>query len=225
MTFRHRASALIWLVGAGVLALSIGVFFAVNTPTQAQQTHPPKGAPKAAPKAAEPKPAEKPVAQSSPPAAPAPGAPVRTETVVYDAWTVACRDTVDGKTKKVCSASLQMVVQQESKRVPLGAWLIARSNEGSLLSLLQTPQIDIGVLITKGIELKLGNNKPHKIAYVACTPQKCEGTMPMDDPTIKELNAAAAGAAVVSFWKADGAEFAITIASIKGIDKAIAAVR
>jgi hypothetical protein len=47
----------------------------------------------------------------------------------------------------------------------------------------------------------------------------------MDDAAIKEAIAAASGAASVTFWRSDGAPVTINIASIKGIDKAIAAVR
>jgi hypothetical protein len=49
--------------------------------------------------------------------------------------------------------------------------------------------------------------------------------MPMDDAFIKESIAAANGPAVVTFWKSDDGEFNINLQSIKGIDKALAAVR
>ncbi len=44
------------------------------------------------------------------------------------------------------------------------------------------------------------------------------------DPTGKAI-ATANGTAAVMFWRSDGARVTINIASIKGIDKAIAAVR
>jgi hypothetical protein len=47
----------------------------------------------------------------------------------------------------------------------------------------------------------------------------------MDEATVREALAASNGSAVVKFWKADGAEFTINVNSIKGIDKALAAVR
>ena len=175
-----------------------------------------------------PKPAPQPPLAQAAPAAPkaapaAPSGPVRTEQIAYDSWTVVCRDTADGKTKKVCSATLPMQMEQQNKRVNLGAWVIGHNNEGAMLSVLQTPQIDIGVLIAKGVELKLGEAKPRKIDYVMCNPQRCESMMTMDDATIKEMVAAAS--VVLTIWKADGGEFTINIPSIKGIDKAIAAVR
>ena len=61
--------------------------------------------------------------------------------------------------------------------------------------------------------------------YVDCNPQRCEATMPMDDAFIRELMAGVNGPAAITFWKTDGADFTINIQSIKGIDKAIAAVR
>ena len=118
-----------------------------------------------------------------------------------------------------------MVVQQQNQRINVGAWIIAHNNDGALLSVVQTPQIDIGVMIAKGVELKLGDGKPHKINYVDCNPQRCEATMPMDDAIIREMIAAANGPAAITFWKTDGADFTINIQSIKGIDKVIAAVR
>jgi invasion protein IalB len=236
MKFRNAAAVLISLVGGGATALAVGSFFSSSEVTAQslfprQQAAPRPAAPKpAAPKeakAAEPKEAPKPAEpapQSTLAQATTPG-PVRTETITYDAWTVSCRDTPDGKTKKVCSAMLAMVAQQQNQRINLGAWVIARNNEGALVAVVQTPQIDIGVLIGKGVELTLGNGKPRQIGYVNCNPQHCEALMPMDDAAIRESIAANNGAATVKFWKTDGAEFAINIQSIKGIDKAIAAVR
>ena len=86
-------------------------------------------------------------------------------------------------------------------------------------------QIDVGVLIAKGVALKIGDSKPHQFSYVACNPQRCEATMPMDETVIRQMIAGADGPAAITFWKADGADVTISIQSIKGIDKAIAAVR
>ena len=159
-----------------------------------------------------------PVTQASP------AAPVRTETINYDAWTVTCRDTADGKTKKVCSATLPFMVEQQNRRINVGAWIFAYNSEGALFSILQTPQIDVGVLLGKGVDLKLGNGQPHKINFVNCNPQHCEATLPMDEALLKETLADANGPAVITFWKTDGTEFYINIQSIKGVDHAIAAV-
>ena len=160
-----------------------------------------------------------------PPAPPAPAGPVRTETITYDAWTVNCRDTPDGKSNKICSAMLSMVTEQQNQRITLGGWVIGRNNQNALVSVLQTPQTDMGVLIPKGVELTVGKGKPRQISYVNCNPRRCEALMPVDDATAREWMAASDASATVKFWKADGGEFAINIQSIKGLDKAISAVR
>jgi invasion protein IalB len=118
-----------------------------------------------------------------------------------------------------------MLAEQQNMRVTLGVWLIAHNNEGALVSVVQTLLLDVGVLIGRGMELKLGEGKPRKINFFACNPKLCESSMPMDDAAINEAIAAANGTAAVTFWRSDGAPFTINIASIKGIDKAIAAVR
>lgn len=213
MTIRNIMIALASILVAAASALVIVIYFDGHD-LHAQTAEVPKPA----------RAVSNPPAQAAP-AAPTTTAPIRTETITYDAWTVSCRDTIDGKTKKVCSATLPIIVQQQNQMVTLGNWILVRNDAGALLSILQTPQVDIGVLIAKGIELKLGEGKPQKISFLNCNPQRCEGTAPLDDATMREWIAAANGTAVVTFWKADGAAFSVNIASIKGIDKAIAAVR
>ena len=214
MTLRNIATALICTLLAGSVALAITIYFAnqdVGAQTPPAQPAPKPLAPKATPAPA--------------PAQAAPSGPIRTETINYDNWTVTCRDTADGKSKKVCVATMSMRVQQQNQQVTLGAWLILHNREGLLVSLVQTTQIDIGVLIAKGVELKLGNGRSYKLSYVDCSPKLCESTLAMDEVVIKELVAGANDRVSVTLWKTDGAEASITLASIKGVDKAIAAVR
>ena len=47
----------------------------------------------------------------------------------------------------------------------------------------------------------------------------------MEDMFIRELMAGANGPATITFWKTDGTDVTMNIQSIKGIDKAIAAIR
>ena len=219
MTYRRIATTLICILLAGCAALVTTIYLAnqdVGAQTPAQPTQP-RPAPKA-PAAKAPAPA--------PAAAPAtPSGAIRTETINYDAWTVTCRDTADGKSKKVCVATMPMQVQQQNQLVTLGTWSILHNKEGLLVSVVQTTQIDIGVLIAKGVELKLGNGKSYRLNFVDCNPRRCESTLAMDDAVIKEVVAAANDRVSVTLWKTDGTEASITVASIKGIDKAIAAVR
>ena len=220
LNLRTIVAALSAVLIAGVIAIVATIFFSDHDVAQTPATSTP-----AAPRSPAPKPApqQSQAQQQQTPAAPS--VPVRTETTNYDDWTVTCREAVDGKSKRQCSATLPMVVQQQNQRAVVGAWIIARNNEGALVSVLQTPQIDVGVLLAKGVQFKLDDGKPRQLAFVDCNPQRCEATMPMDDATVREATADANGTAAITFWKADGGEFTLNLPSIKGIDKALAALR
>src|SRR5580704_9564011 len=153
------------------------------------------------------------VAPASSPAA-APSAPLRVETVVYDSWTVSCRDTVGGTAKKTCSMSMQVIDQNRGQ--VLLVWTIGRNNEGNMLTAIQTPS---GVLIKKGVELKLGNTAAHKLDYTACEQARCEASGPVDAAMTKDLTAAAN--ATVTIYAVDGRGINFNMPTT-GVDKAFA---
>jgi invasion protein IalB len=156
-------------------------------------------------------------AAPAPTSAPTPAtAAARTETIVYDSWTVTCRDTVDKSSKKRCSASFQ-VIEQKQRQVLL-TWIIGRTDSGVLMTLMQTPT---GVQIQQGVDLKLGEGAVRKLNYVACLPQRCEASINMDEALIKE--ASSAGNAVATIYSTDGRNINFNM-PIKGIDKALAAL-
>jgi invasion protein IalB len=154
------------------------------------------------------------------PAAAAPAAPTvqRTETTNFDSWQVTCQET-DTSKRKVCSAVLHALDQQ---RRPIVTWIMGRNPEGALVTVLQTPQTQVGLNIQKGVELKLGNGAVRKLAYVACNSTRCESSLPMDDAVMREIMAAPA--TVVTIYQADGKAITINLPSITGSDKALAAV-
>jgi len=146
-----------------------------------------------------------------------PEGPQRTETIVYDAWTVTCRDTVGAKTKKACSATLQ-VIDQEHRQVVF-VWIIGRTAEGKLMTLLQTPT---GVQIQPGVELKVENGAVRKLNYVACEPGRCEASTAMDDSMVKEIVAGTKATATIYATDGRGINFNMQIA---GASKAIPALQ
>jgi invasion protein IalB len=154
--------------------------------------------------------------QAVPAAAAAAAAPARTETVTYDSWSVTCRDTLDTKSKKVCSATLQ--VADEKSGQTLLVWIIGHNSEGALLTLMRTPT---GVLIQKGVELKLGSGPTRKLGYLSCDARQCEATAPIDDAIARE--AAGAKEATITVYATDGRGINFNV-PVKGTDKAIAAV-
>jgi invasion protein IalB len=142
--------------------------------------------------------------------------PVRTETTVYDRWTVTCQETLGSGAKKTCSAALR-VVDQNQQLVIL--WEIGRTTDGKIKALMQTPT---GVMVQKGVDLKVGDAAVGKLDYAACVPQNCEAAGAMDDPLIKKIEAAPE--MVVTIHAKDGRDVNFKF-PLKGIDKAVAAVR
>ena len=181
-----------------VCALVAGILFGSMTQSSAQQP-----------------------AQKGKPAAPAaPAAPTvqRTETTNFDTWQGTCTET-DTSKRKTCSAVMNGLDQQ---RRPIVTWVMGRNPEGALMTVLQTPQTQIGLQIQKGVELKLGNGAVRKLNYVACNQARCESSLPMDDAFMREIMAAPA--AGVTIYQADGQPITINLPAITGADKALAAV-
>ena len=142
--------------------------------------------------------------------------PVRTETTVYDRWTVTCQETLDNNAKKTCSATLR-VVDQNKQLVIL--WRLANAADGKLTSVMQTPT---GVLVQKGVDLNVGDKAVGKFAYAGCVPQNCEAAGAVDDPLLKAIMAAPE--MMVTIHAMDGRDVHFKF-PLSGIDKAVAAVR
>lgn len=223
MTSKHylniAAGAVVLFAGMTVLDGATGLDLfnsaAFGISESHAQTKPPvhPAAPSAGPKAQS--------AQAAPSAAPAPApaapsAPVRTERIVYDSWTVTCTDTVDKASKKTCSAMLQVI--EEKQRQVLMVWLIGRDNQGVLKTVIQSLT---GVQIPKGVELKFTNGVARAVPYSACTPQNCEATITMDDAMVRDARGSAEATATVTLIDGRAVNFKM---SIKGIDKAFAAL-
>ena len=141
---------------------------------------------------------------------------MRMETTVYDRWTVTCQEVVGAEAKKTCSAALR-VVDSQQKLVIL--WEIARAKDGKIHAIMQTPT---GVMVQKGVDLKIGEAAVGKLDYDACVPQNCEATGAMDDPVIKKMMAAPE--MMITIHAKDGRDVHFKF-PLAGIDKAVAAVR
>jgi invasion protein IalB len=147
---------------------------------------------------------------------PAESAPQRTETIRYGSWVVTCNDTMEKGSRKVCSAVLRVITQ---KKQVLLVWVIGHDDKGLLRTVLRTPT---GVMIQKGVELKLGKSKARELPYTVCTPQQCEASTAMDNAMIRD--AYASTKAVVSISAVNGRKINFNV-SIDGISKVLAALR
>jgi invasion protein IalB len=144
---------------------------------------------------------------------------------VYDAWTVTCR-AAEGGRRQMCSAVLPLDRVEGGRRQVLGAWLMARNASGDLVTILQVPIIQTqnvrGLLIEKGVELKLDDGSVHRVPYTTCGVNRCEAVLTMTDALIKQGRTASQ--AIITVHATNGTRINLNIGSLKGFDKAIAAI-
>ena len=168
-----------------------------------------------APKATAPSPSE-PAPKAAAPSPSEPARVRRTETIVDDNWTVTCAETDQGGAKRQCSAILKIAQSDKNgaQRVVF-TWVIGRQ-DGKLVSALSMPS---GVLIPPGVQIKIGDKETRKLAYSLCEPDHCEALLPLDDPIVKSLDAAAT--TEVTIYAANGAGAKFTV-NMKGFTQALA---
>jgi invasion protein IalB len=160
---------------------------------------------------ARPEPKKQQVAEQQPAAA-----PTRMETTVYDRWTVTCREVVGKEANRSCSAALRVTDSQQKLVILLE---LARAKDGKIQALMQTPT---GVLVQKGVDLKIGDVAVGKLDYATCVPQNCQAAGAMDDPLLKKITAASE--MIVTVHATDGRDVHFKF-PLAGADKAVAAVR
>lgn len=145
-----------------------------------------------------------------------PSAPMRTETTIYDRWTVTCQEVVAKDSQKTCTAALRVTDNEQQVVILLQ---IARAKDGKIHAIMQTPT---GVMVQKGVDLTIGEASVGKLDYAACVPQNCEATGPLEEPSMKKIEAAST--MVVTVHAKDGRDIHFKF-PLAGIDKAVAAVR
>jgi len=147
----------------------------------------------------------------------APAAPPRTETVVYDNWTVTCRDTIVKDAKRTCSATLRVTNNQTRQNVLILE--ISNDAAGKPTFAIRTP---LGVMIKEGVQIAVGNAKPRKVDFALCDTRGCEAAAPFDVGFSRDLSAA--NEASVTFMAMNGQPVTLKI-PLKGIAQVVPARR
>jgi invasion protein IalB len=217
-----RSIVRIALAGAALAAVTAGSVLVVKSVSEASaQGQRQEGKPAAKPgtpaaKAAEAKTAEAKTTGAKTAEAP-PAAPVRTETIVYDQWTVMCHDRLDGSVRRTCNAILKVV--DPSRNQVVLAWMIARGADSRIETVIQTPT---GVQVQRGLTLKLGERAPRTISFTSCEPQNCEAGSQVDAAMLRDMQASPQ--AVATIYAKDGRGIQFTL-PLGGIEKALSAVQ
>jgi invasion protein IalB len=163
------------------------------------------------------------------PAPAAPSAPQRTETTVYDSWTVTCQENPSAQVKKVCLANMRVLGQNQQV---LLNWQFGYNRDGKYVTAAHVPAgmsikkddqtLGGGLLIANGVELKLGSGPARRLSYFACNPQQCFAELPIDDAFIKDALASTTATLTLTLPGAGAVPLEVPT---KGIDKAIALTR
>jgi invasion protein IalB len=140
---------------------------------------------------------------------------LRTETVQFGSWVVACQQSASGAGPKTCSATLRAA--DKDRKVGL-SWILTKSSEGKLMTAVQTP---LGINIPAGVELGTGKGAGLKIPHANCDAQFCEAVGPVEPRLLAQIKAAAQVSLTIT--GKDGKKYKFDIDN-KGASQAIAAM-
>ncbi len=144
-------------------------------------------------------------------AQPAPPPVTWKTTATFGSWQVQCQEA----NAKACRAVLQVL---KDKQVIM-AWLVGTDGKGVLQNVLQTPT---GVMVSAGVDVKVGSSAARHANFLTCTPQGCTAAVPMDDAFIKDATAAQKTDVVLYAMNGQSIDFGIPTG---GLDKAVAALK
>jgi invasion protein IalB len=160
------------------------------------------------------------LAESAQPAdksAPAEPAKIRrSETIVDDNWTVTCALTDQSGAKKQCSAVLRIAQTDKNGAQRIVFFWVLGRHDGKLESIISVPT---GVLISPGVEVKIGDKETRKLGYSACQPDHCEAVLPLDEVMVKSLGTAPTTEITIAAVNGATAKFTV---NMKGFSQAVA---
>lgn len=134
----------------------------------------------------------------------------------FGSWEARCANPPGGAAR-LCTAVLQ-VIDNRTKGV-LMAWIVGPDDKGVMQSVFQTPT---GVMLTSGVDVKLGNAAARKVNYQSCVSQQCTAVAPMSDAFLKEVLAVPKADVTLTAVNGQALNFGIPVT---GLDKALAAIK
>lgn len=140
-------------------------------------------------------------------------APRWEKTASFGVWELRCRKD----TAKACFGILEA---KDAKRGQIVlAWVVGRNGKGELGMTIQTPG---GVLLSRGVEVVLGEGKPEKFVYESCSQRGCLASMPLTDDFVMQAKAAEKAKLTIVALSGKATTFNIPLA---GFDKLVAGVK
>jgi invasion protein IalB len=139
-----------------------------------------------------------------------------TKTATYEDWIYQCVKLPNSEQVR-CGISQQLA--DAKTKAPLFVWRIVQDGKGGLVGEWQTRT---GIMVSRGIVLDAGTEKPITIPFELCTPQGCQAVANLADDFIAALTKAEkATATVVPI----GAQPVMLALSVKGLAQGLAALK
>jgi invasion protein IalB len=127
-------------------------------------------------------------------------------TATHGAWETQC--PVAGKNP--CVAVLRLI-QQPTNTTVFG-WIVGKGGNGAWGMTVESPT---GVVIDRGLELKVGDGPPRQLVYSTCTPQRCTSSAPIDAALMRDLQTANRASAKIYASSGQTLEFGIPLTGFK----------
>lgn len=128
-------------------------------------------------------------------------------------WTLACQDL--GNNKKSCVA-LQAPVDSQNRIV--AAVLAGYDDQAKRVFIVRAP---LGVMLDKGLEFTMPNDKPEAFGFGACNQQSCDAQLGIADDGYAKLEAA--GTFQIGYTLTNGEHVSANV-SMKGLTDAYAKI-
>src|SRR5665213_855902 len=131
-------------------------------------------------------------------------------------WVFNC-DMNPQTSKKQCT--IQQQLTDEKTKSVVFAWVIGNDGSGRLVAIWQTPT---GVLLSRGVVVNVGTEKPVSVPYSSCLTGHCEAIANLAPDFIEKLAGADSATATVYTVGGKGLTFKL---SVNGLAQAIDAVK
>lgn len=131
-------------------------------------------------------------------------------------WVFNC-DMNPQTSKKQCT--IQQQLTDEKTKSVVFAWVIGNDGSGRLVAIWQTPT---GVLLSRGVVVNVGAEKPVSVPYSSCLTGHCEAIANLAPDFIEKLVSADSATATVYTVGGKGLTFKL---SVNGLAQAIDAVK
>lgn len=159
--------------------------------------------------------AAKPSTRQAAPAKPADEEAIVDRKIVGD-WVYGCVNQIRAAPKQ-CFIRQQLA--DNATKAPVFTWTLGRGPKGDIVAVWQTPT---GVMVTAGVVIDIGGDKPIAVPYRACLTGQCQAVANLAPEFLEQLGKAEKARATIVSAMGKGIAFDF---SVKGLADGLAALK